>query len=141
MAHALMSNNYRDVWSDVRMVKGRNSKISSHVNDSCDSKDITELFSEKYKHLYNSLPYNIDDMHAIEITIIERLHNCENIKYVISHSDVINAVSHLKNSKSDGSEGLFSNHFLMLLNDFTLFYLFYTSDSCVNYVNTNTNTK
>ena len=28
--------------------------------------------------------------------IFERLHNCENVKYVISHSDVINAVSHLK---------------------------------------------
>ena len=53
-----------------------------------------QLFSEKYKHLYNSIPYNIDDMHAIESRIIERLHNCENVKYVISHSDVINAVSH-----------------------------------------------
>ena len=51
-------------------------------------------------------------MHAIESTIFERLHNCENVKYVISHSDVINAVSHLKNGKSDGSEGLFSDHFL-----------------------------
>ena len=49
-----------------------------------------------YKHLYNYVPYNIDDMHAIESTIYERLHNCENVKYVVSHSDVINAVSHLK---------------------------------------------
>ena len=63
------------------------------------SKEITELFSEKYKHLYNSVPYNTDDMHAIESTIFERLHNCENVKYVISHSDVINSVSHLKNDK------------------------------------------
>ena len=66
-----------------------------------------KLFSEKYKHLYNSVPYNIDDMHAIESTIFERLHNSKNVKYVISHSNVINAESHLKN-------------------DFTLFYLFYT---------------
>ena len=48
-------------------------------------------------------------MHAIESTIFERLHICENVKYVISHSYVINAVSHLKNQKS---EGLFSDHFL-----------------------------
>ena len=74
-------------------MKGRNSTISSNVDGSCDSKEITELFSEKYKHLYNSVPYNIDDMHAIESTLFERLQNCEN---VISHSDVINAVSHLK---------------------------------------------
>ena len=45
-------------------------------------------------------------MHAIERTIFERLHNCQNVKYVISHSDVINAVSHLKKKgKSDGSQG------------------------------------
>ena len=106
MAHAVVSNNSRDLWSEVRNVKG------SNVNGSCDSKEITELFSEKYKHLYNSVPYNIDDMHAIESTIFERLHNCEDVKYVISHSDVINAVSHFKKSKSDGSEGLFSDHFL-----------------------------
>ena len=112
MDHALMSNHSRNLWSEVRKVKGRNSKISSNVDGSCDSKKITELFSEKYKHLYNSVPYNIDDMHAIESTIFERLHNCENVKYVISHSDVINAVSHLKNGKSDGSAGFFFDHFL-----------------------------
>ena len=64
-------------------------------------KKITALFPEKYKHLYNSVPYNIDDMHAIESTICERLYNCENVYYVISH-----------NGKSDGSEALFSDHFL-----------------------------
>ena len=96
MVHAVVSNNSQDVWSEVRKVKGRNSKISSNVDGYCDSKDITELFSEKYKHVYNSVPYNIDDIHAIKSTIFERLHNCENVKYVISHSDVINVVSFKK---------------------------------------------
>ena len=50
----------------------------------------------------------IDDMHSIESTIFERLHDCEHFKYVISHNDVRNAVSHLKNGKSGRSEGLFS---------------------------------
>ena len=89
-----MSTSSRDVWSEVRKVKGRNSKISSNVDGSCDSKEITELFSEKCKHLYDYVPYNIDDMHAIEGTLFERLHTCENVNYVISHNDVINAVSH-----------------------------------------------
>ena len=70
--------------------------------------------------------YNIFNIFTvIESTIFERLYNCENVKYVISHSDVINAVSDLKNGKL-----LFSDYFLiiffMLLIDFTLFYLFYT---------------
>ena len=126
MAHVIVSNNSRDLWSEVKKVKGRNSKISSNVDGSCDSKEITELFSEKYKHLYNSVPYNIDDMHAIESTIFERLHNCENVKYVISHSDVINTVSHLKMVNQMGLRVYFLIIFFMLLINFTLFYLFYT---------------
>ena len=126
MVHAVVSNNSRDLWSEVRKVKGRNSKISSNADGFCDSKEITELFSEKYKHLYNSLPYNIDDMHAIESTIFERLHNCENVKYIISHSDVINAVSHLKMVNQMGLKVYFLIIFFMLLIDFTLFYIFYT---------------
>ena len=59
-----------------------------------------------------SLLLLIVDMHAIDGTIFELLHNCENVKYVISHSDVINAVSHYKNGKSDCSEDLFSDNFL-----------------------------
>ena len=51
-------------------------------------------------------------MFAIESTIFERLHTCENVNYVIFHIDVINVVSHLKKGKSDGSEGLFSVIFL-----------------------------
>ena len=46
MAHVIVSNNSRDLWSEVKKVKGRNSKISSNVDGSCDSKEITELFSE-----------------------------------------------------------------------------------------------
>ena len=88
IAHAVVSNNSRDLWSEVRKVKGRNSKISSNVDGSCDSKEITELFSEKYKHLYNAVPYNVEDMHTIESTIFERLHNCENVKYVISSGGI-----------------------------------------------------
>ena len=121
-----MTNNSLDLWSEVRKVKGRNSKISCNVDWSCDSKKIPELFSEKYKHLYNSVPYNIDDMHAIESTIFERLHNCENVKFVISHNDVINAASHLKKLNQMGLRVYFLIIFFMLLIDFTLFYIFYT---------------
>ena len=42
-----MSNNSRDLWSEIRNVKGRNSKILSNVDGSCECKEITELFSEK----------------------------------------------------------------------------------------------
>ena len=69
-----MASSSQNVWSEVRKVKSRNSKISSNVDGSCDSTEITE-----YTHLYNSVPYIIHDMHAIESTIFERLHNREKL--------------------------------------------------------------
>ena len=83
-------------------------------------------FLKKYKYLYNPVPYNSDDMHAIESTIFGRLHNCENVKYVVSHSDVINVVSFKKMVNQMGLRVYFLIIFFMLLIDFTLFYLFYT---------------
>ena len=68
-------------------------------------------------------------MHAIESTIFEGLHNCKNVKYVISltHSDVIHAVSHLKKGKSDGSEGLFFDYFLHATHRlYVVLYILYT---------------
>ena len=41
MAHALKSNSSQDVWSEVKKIKGKNSKILSNVDGSCDSKEIT----------------------------------------------------------------------------------------------------
>ena len=39
----------------------------------------SQLFFEKYKHLYNTVSYDIYDMHVMESTIFVRLHNCENM--------------------------------------------------------------
>ena len=38
-----MSNNSRDLWSEVRKVKGRNSKISTNVDGSCDKKSLSSF--------------------------------------------------------------------------------------------------
>ena len=109
MQYVISCNISRDLWFEVRKVNGRNSKISSNVDGSCGSNK-----SEKYKHLYNSVPYTctIDDMQAMESTILERLHNCENVKYVISHNDVINEVSQFKKMLIRWVGGFISDHFL-----------------------------
>ena len=81
-------------------------------------KKLLSCFLKSINIYGNSAPYNVDDMHAIESTIFERLHNCLNVKYGISHNYVINTVSHFKNRKSDGSEGLFADHCLHATNRF-----------------------
>ena len=70
------------------------------------------MFSDKYVALYNSFPNDNTDMKRIEAEVMPRLQNCNDDSYNITVHDVINAVTYLKTSKSDGSEGLSSDHFI-----------------------------
>ena len=59
MAHAVVFNNSRDLWSEVKKVKGRNSKISSNVDGSCDRKGITVRNGVKQGGLLSPLLFAI----------------------------------------------------------------------------------
>ena len=62
--------------------------------------------------LYNSVPYDTEEMKRIESEVLSRVQRGSDNNYCITVQDVLNAVTHLKLGKSDGSEGLFSDHFI-----------------------------
>ena len=70
------------------------------------------MFSDKYDTLYNSVPYDTNHMKLIEREIMSRVQKCNDESYKITVPDVMNAVTHLKDGKSDGYEGLSSEHFI-----------------------------
>ena len=53
------------MWSEIRKIKGR--MISNSIDGHNDNNDIVNVnvFSDKYMSLYNSLPYNEDEMSKI----------------------------------------------------------------------------
>ena len=51
-------------------------------------------------------------MKLIEREIMSRVQKCNDESYNITVHDVMNAVNHLKDGKSDGYEGLSSDHFI-----------------------------
>ena len=51
-------------------------------------------------------------MESIESSVLSRILNSSCSDYIITVTDVMNAIAHLKSGKSDGSEGLFSDHFI-----------------------------
>ena len=51
-------------------------------------------------------------MKSIESSVLSRILNSSCSDYIITVTDVINAIAHLKSGKSDGSEGLFFDHFV-----------------------------
>ena len=71
-------------------------------------------------------PYHIILMICMLLKV-QYLNDYITVKYVISHSDVINAVSHFKKMLNQmGMRAYFLIIFFMLHIDFTLFYVFYT---------------
>ena len=83
--------------------------------DGCnDNDDIANIFSDKYMELYNSVPYDTSEIKSIESSVLSRILNSSCSDYItcITVTDVMNAIAHLKSGKSDGSEGLYSDHFI-----------------------------
>ena len=58
MTEALISNRSRDLWSEVKRMKGRSRKSACIIDGVNGDKDIADLFSDKYNTLYNSVPFD-----------------------------------------------------------------------------------
>ena len=112
MAEALTCNKMRDFWSEVKKIKGRNNVSSSTIDCESDENNIAQVFSNKYKQLYNSVPYNSEEMSDI-CSRVENLIEGEQCNYIITTNEVEKAVKSLKYGKFGGDgENLSSDHFV-----------------------------
>ena len=110
MAEAISKNRNRDLWSEVRRIKGRNQFLPSSIDGVVGDEEIAKKNSDKYNHPYNSVSYDVDEMNVINTEINKQIK--ENVAYNISVDEVIEGVQRLKLGKSDGEEGLNSNHII-----------------------------
>ena len=112
MAASIADNRQRDLWSEVRKLKGRNNFLPACVDNVTDDSDICDVFVNKYHSVYNSVPYETDDMLNLLNDVNERI-RCQIDDYdYITIYDVIKCVGCIKSGKSDGKEGLYSDHLI-----------------------------
>ena len=109
MAEAISKDNSRDLWREVRSIKGANTTVASSVDGLSCSKEIAELFSNKYKQLYNSVSYDAGEMYTLKKKIDSLVTNKCDV-YKICIDDIVKAIKHLKSGKSGGCEGIFADH-------------------------------
>ena len=107
MAQSILSDGSRGVWSEVRKIKGEKGKMACSMDGCNDNDDIANIFSDKYMELYNSVTYDTSEMKSIESSVLSRILNSSCSDYIITVTD-----AYLKSGKSDGSEGLSSDHFI-----------------------------
>ena len=115
MAEAISSNNDRNLWDEVRKMKLSHKLLPDVIDNIRGSNNISELFYDKNKELFNSVSYDNSKMKELqdEIDILIDKKSSNNtddnlIKFTVQ--DVIDVIDDLKSGKSEES-GLFTDHF------------------------------
>ena len=111
LANSFGNGPSRDFWGEVKKLRGRSTRHPSNIDGVTGEQNITDLFSNKYKGLYNSVPYDVNQMkrltNNISLDIVN--HSCD---HSVQFNDVTEAVRQLKIGKHDGNKGHFTNHLI-----------------------------
>ena len=106
MAKHIAENNSRDLWKELNKLKPRSRVTAPNIDGKSDPDEICEIFYDKTKTLFNSVPSNLET--------IRKWTEDNAVGYCMSDitvtSDEVNAaLKHLKEQKSDGHKGLWSS--------------------------------
>ena len=113
MALAISNNDTRNLWTEVRKMKGNTRKMPTVVDGVTGNEQIAEKFAGKFKSLYNSVGYNQEEMAKIREVIDERVKgNTFFSKALFGIEEFKEAMKYIHRNKYDGTIGLFSDHIL-----------------------------
>ena len=115
MAQAILDNDHRHFWNEVRKFKGKRCTLPVSVDGVKGEGQIADVFVNKYKTLYNSVKYNEARMNSIGKDIDLKLQDLSDhnvCSSLFKTEDVTVAIKCLRKGKSDGMLGVFSDHFI-----------------------------
>ena len=64
-ADAILTNRCRDLWAEVKRIRGGGSSLSNVVDGFSTPDDISTFFASKSQELYTSVPYDTVDMDCL----------------------------------------------------------------------------
>lgn len=121
IANALLCDNDRSFWTEIRRIRKLSSTVTSTIDGINNVNEIASLFSQKYKELYCSVPYDVEELDRLKIEINESLavdtQSCVS-DCVFTHDEVHTAVSKLRAHKRQGCGDLSSDHLIHAGGDF-----------------------
>ena len=112
IANSMLNNNTRNMWSELKKIKGRNASVASCIDGVSDNCEISNLFKKKYETVFNGVPTSKLELDKVYSNIIKGISSHGN-DIEINVSDVKLVISKLKSGKQGGEEEkLSSNHFI-----------------------------
>jgi len=117
-AAGLIGDRNRDFWSEAKRIRRNKACFSNCVDSKSAPADIANIFANKYKELYSSVAYNVDDMADLKSLVADKVSNAGfDAQCRVSYEEVVFAVCKLKAGKGDGDIGLSSDYFLHACNE------------------------
>lgn len=111
MLDCMEGDRQRDFWSESYKVHKKAKVTATCINGENEPEKIAQVFAEKYKHLYNSVPSNEENIEKIRHDINEGIKaNPNDNSHMITKDEVKKAAQKLKAKKPDGDRALWSNH-------------------------------
>ncbi len=115
MAEALMQSKSKSFWAEAKKCRPRKSNLPKTVDGIQGEENIAGVFAKKCETLYNSVPYDRDDMDRllnvmnISFSNICECNKCKHVTHSIYVNDVSNTVNKLRQGKGDGSTEVLSD--------------------------------
>ena len=107
MAERLADNRSEEFWSEVRKSSKSCKNVAATVDGFSDAQNIAEIFSNKFKHLFQSVPYDENKMAQLNDSVSSQvpadyaeLRNTQD--NIINSSEIKDLITKLKRNKSDG---------------------------------------
>jgi len=106
---ALQSQDKRNFLCEMKRINNNQSSLPNVIDDALDDKNIINIFANKYKHLHNSVSYDVNDMNVVRNELEKNIAiSCKTgprkASHIINTDDVTNAVLRIKPHKADGIE-------------------------------------
>ena len=101
----------------MKKIRKANKSAASHIDEKNESSDIANVFANKYKDVFNSVSYAVEDMAAFMSTVNDKIDSqCKDGHCKSDHKVTIDEVKdclrHLKSGKHDGDLGHYTDHLI-----------------------------
>ena len=97
-------------WKEIRKLNPTSKTISNNIDDANGPLEISNLFYEKYRCLYNSVPTSTNELNDLHHTISNGIMSTTDV--FITPTIIRQALRKLKPGKGDGDRGFKSDHLL-----------------------------
>ena len=100
-------------WSELNKISSVGKQISDTVGNAIGSKDIAQLFHDKYKALYNSIPTSDDELRLLRETLSANLSSANTSSLDLITPELIKrCILKLISGKGDGNKSFTSDHLI-----------------------------